>query len=180
LAEAWCPLINAFIIKPVHFGGNSQRVRAKAIATSRKFRRCGQWALGTGIVLAPISLTIAQEPVIRSLCSPIAKAEIAKLEIAKPEITKSEITNSETAKQQSAKPEIAKSEIAEIAIAKIDRCIRPSSFRIRCNPEITKKISREYEDSLLSAKGVSDEAMLSHVRAPRKIASRCGSRAALA
>jgi hypothetical protein len=48
-------------------------------------------------------------------------------------------------------------------IAKIVRCVHPSPIGVRYNPELAAKIRRQYEDSLLYAKAVTRDAVVSNV-----------------
>ena len=48
-------------------------------------------------------------------------------------------------------------------VAKIDRCVRPSPFGVRYNPQVTAFIRRQYEKSLSYAKGLKKEEIISHV-----------------
>jgi hypothetical protein len=141
-----------------------------------KFWQRGQRASAISLILmlAPVSLSNAQQVEVRSLCSlapPIPKAaqstayvpEVAPIEVAKVEVDKNEV-----AQAQIERPEVAKAEIAQIAVAPIEiattgGCPTPSPIGVRYNPEITAQIRRQYEDSLVHAAGVTQQQIVSNV-----------------
>jgi hypothetical protein len=95
-------------------------------------------------ILATVSVATAQQAVVRDLCSsarwiPAAPAPAA---IA---------------------PTPSPNSVAPIEIAKIDRCVYPSPFGVVYNPELTAKVRRQYEDSLIYAKDITREAVVSNV-----------------
>jgi len=137
-------------------------------ATDKKFGRRVNWAASASIlvfILVPVSLAIAQQAVVRDLCSSGRWISVAAIPtptaptqapnpVALDSAEEAPVANAPTPSPISVHP---------IEIAKTDRCVHPSPIGVVYNPELTAKVRRQYENSLINAEGVTKEAAVSNV-----------------
>jgi hypothetical protein len=132
------------------------------------------WAFGTkfiALLLAPALPASGQEVTVRDLCNRVQQIQVAKLEVDKPKPVKIEVDRPAPSKIEVTMPDMSnKSDVKEIAEAKSevseitnDRCVQASPIGFHYAPKINAMIHRQYEDSLNSAKGVTEKAKTSRI-----------------
>ena len=147
----------------------------RRLGTDQKFWRCGQWTASVGFLMMmlapPVSLATAQQVVVRDVCSPLAAihppasifVDVPRVapsgDVDKPEVSKPEVANIEADKTDAANNGGANFAVAATVLG----CVLPSPIGVVYNPKITADIRRQYENSLVSANGVTKEAVVSNV-----------------
>jgi hypothetical protein len=157
------------------------KVLQMRFATGQKFWWRGQWTASASVlmfILAPVSLAAAQQAVVRDLCASAAwlSAPPTPAAIAPTPALNSVGSNpppvTPTPAPDSAEPDVepisvepipAPIAVDPIEIAKINRCVNPSPFGVRYNPELTAKVRHQYEDQLVYAKDATKEKVVSNV-----------------